>query len=131
MGLGVFAVKNIRAGTGVIRFEGEVIAYYKCLEKEKNFILLIGGSYCIVPKNEARFVNHSCNPNCEIFGEHLVAIKNIKAGEEITFAYDLVDEGEKLRWDDVWNFECKCGAENCRRIINKFVFRNIESQKLH
>jgi hypothetical protein len=60
----------------------------------------------------AAFVNHSCNPNCESdqFGDHIwiVALRDIEAGEELTYDYCL--------WDGEPGDEapCYCGASNCR-----------------
>jgi hypothetical protein len=63
-----------------------------------------------VPWNPARFLNHSCDPNCEAEPEGgrvwIVAWRDIQAGEEITFnyGYDL---------EDCWEHECHCGANGC------------------
>jgi len=128
-GLGLFATENIKAGAVVIRFEGEVIPYSQCPAKEKEYILLIGGGYGIIPRNEARFANHSCDPNCEVFGEHLIAIKNVPKGNELTFDYCLLDGDEKYKWDDAWTFECKCGSPKCRKALDKFVYKKSEAIK--
>ena len=57
------------------------------------------------------YSNHSCNPNCEsdnIDGRvFIVAIRNIAAGEELTYEYNLFDSDE----DEA---DCYCGAKNCR-----------------
>jgi hypothetical protein len=61
-------------------------------------------------QNPARFLNHSCAPNCEaeLDAGHIwiVALRNIKAGEELTFnyGYDL---------DDYRDHPCRCGAPDC------------------
>ncbi len=68
--------------------------------------------------NLARFINHSCNPNClaesktiknkkHIF---LYAKKPITIGEEITYDYNFECEEEKIK--------CKCGASNCQGNLN-------------
>jgi uncharacterized protein len=61
---------------------------------------------------EAAFINHSCDPNCEadeIKGRVIItAIRDIRAGEELTYDYNLYD-GEL---DD--RSLCHCGTENCR-----------------
>jgi hypothetical protein len=63
-----------------------------------------------VPWNPARFINHSCAPNCEAEKDDdriwVIATRDIRAGEEITFnyGYDLVDYKDS---------PCLCGAPNC------------------
>jgi SET domain-containing protein len=59
----------------------------------------------------AMFINHSCDPNCEsdaIDGRvFIVAIRDIAAGEELTYEYNLFDSDD----DDA---DCYCGAAKCR-----------------
>jgi SET domain-containing protein len=59
----------------------------------------------------AMFINHSCDPNCESENQEgrifVVAIRNIAAGEELTYEYNLYDSD-----DD--NADCYCGAKKCR-----------------
>jgi hypothetical protein len=60
------------------------------------------------------YVNHSCNPNCGIRGEiTFVAMRDIVVGEELTIDYAILDDED----DKNYNFECTCGALNCRKII--------------
>jgi len=60
----------------------------------------------------AAFVNHSCQPNCETdqIGDHvwIIALRDIAAGEELTYDYNIYDAepGE--------DSPCRCGAESCR-----------------
>jgi len=68
-----------------------------------------------VPENDARFINHSCEPNCEyvIEGKRVFirSIKDIKKGEEITYNY-----GFELEEDDLYEFKdhpCRCGSKDC------------------
>lgn len=57
----------------------------------------------------ADFINHSCNPNAGLQGQiGLVAMRDIQAGEEITFDYAMADSSS---FDE---FECACGTEECR-----------------
>lgn len=66
----------------------------------------------------ARFMNHSCEPNCEtqkwtVFGDirvGLFAIKDIPEGEEVTFNYNLECIGKEKK-------PCACGARNCSGFI--------------
>jgi len=63
------------------------------------------------------FLNHSCEPNAAIKGtKSLVALRDIKAGGELTIDYSITDP------DPLWEMKCACGASNCRKLI-----RSIES----
>ena len=61
--------------------------------------------------NTARLINHSCEPNCEVFGRGLkiwvYAIKNIKKGDELSYDYGFSYD------EDYKQFPCKCRAKNC------------------
>lgn len=83
------------------------------------------GLYVGVPIDHPRnFVNHSCNPNAGIRIEDLsdgtknsllLAIKEIKEGEEITIDYSTTQFEE-------WTFEgCRCGQPNCRGKMTEFA----------
>ncbi|MFZ1084407.1 MAG: SET domain-containing protein-lysine N-methyltransferase [Terracidiphilus sp.] len=69
------------------------------------------GSVVIDGHCATMFINHSCDANCETSEEEdrvwVTAIKNIKAGEEITYDYCLYDGGD----DEA---RCNCGAKKCR-----------------
>ena len=65
----------------------------------------------------ARFINHSCNPNCETVIENsrvfIEAIRRIKPGEELGYDYQLTWEST----DDPAElalYACRCGAKQCR-----------------
>ena len=66
--------------------------------------------------NIARLINHSCKPNCEVFGEGLkiwvYAMKNIKKGEEFSYDYGFSDE-------DFREYPCKCGFKNVGYIVRE------------
>ena len=56
-------------------------------------------------------INHSCDPNCEVFGSGLkvwvYAMKNIKKGEELSYDYGFNFD------EDYKQYPCKCGSEKC------------------
>lgn len=103
---------DIRKGTFVIEYVGELIDEATCLERVKkgdddtNYYMLTIDKDCIIDAgpmgNLSRFMNHSCNPNCEtqkwtVSGEvrvGLFASRDIISGEEITFDYRLDCRGE-------------------------------------
>jgi len=71
----------------------------------------------IDPDKPYKFLNHSCDPNSGVRGKiNIVAIKDIKEGEEITMDYSII-EG-----DDLWEMKCACGSKNCRGIIRSIQY---------
>lgn len=59
-----------------------------------------------------RYINHSCDPNAAIAGiKTVVALEEIKAGEEVTIDYSMTDA------DPYWNITCHCGTKTCRKDI--------------
>jgi len=58
------------------------------------------------------FINHSCEPNMASLPDFYtgMALRDIEAGEELTYDYATLDSGE-------WEFKCSCGASECRKII--------------
>jgi SET domain-containing protein len=115
-GTGGFARVDISSGTRVIEYVGEIISKQESLarcERSNEYIFAIDEERDLdgnVEWNPARFLNHSCEPNCEarfIDGRiWLVAIRDLRAGEELTFnySYDLTDYREH---------PCHCGANKC------------------
>ena len=56
-------------------------------------------------------LNHSCSPNVGVRGQiSFVAMRNIKAGEELTLDYAMTD-------DDEYEMPCHCGAPDCRKMV--------------
>ncbi|HEX3799515.1 MAG TPA: SET domain-containing protein-lysine N-methyltransferase [Verrucomicrobiae bacterium] len=115
-GTGGFARAAIPSGTQLIEYLGRKIDKTESLrqcELDNPYIFTINDEYDLdgnVDWNPARLLNHSCSPNAEAEqdGERIwiVAIRDIAAGEEITFNYnyDLVDYKEH---------PCQCGSANC------------------
>ena len=71
-----------------------------------------------VKGNAARFINHSCDPNCyskivDILGsKHIIifSLRKIFPGEELTYDYKFPREEDKI--------ECYCGAKKCKKYMN-------------
>ena len=127
-GSGLFAKQDIKKGEQVIQYigdkvtkrEGDKRADKHLLKAEKNknngmvYIFELNKKYDIdggVARNYARFINHSCDPNCEVDGIGLkiwvYAIKEIKKGEELTYDYGFSFDS------DYKNYPCRCGSKNC------------------
>lgn len=115
-GTGGFAKMAIREGTRIIEYLGERISKGESLrrcEQNNEYIFTLNDAQDLdgnVAWNLARFINHSCAPNCEPELENdriwIVATRVIRAGEEITFnyGYDL---------EDYRDYACRCGSPNC------------------
>lgn len=115
-GDGLFAKEPIHAGDSVIEYTGERISKEESLRRcidGNHYIFSINEEFDLdgnIESNFARFINHSCAPNAEAQIEDdriwIVALRDIAAGEEITFnyGYDLEDYTEH---------PCQCGAANC------------------
>ena len=115
-GTGAYARRDIAAGTMVIEYVGEKItkaeAHIRC-KADNQYIFTLDDEFDLdgsVPWNPARFLNHSCAPNCEAEQESgriiITALRDIAAGEELTFnyGYDL---------EDYRDHPCRCGAAEC------------------
>ena len=117
---GLYANCNIKRGTKIIEYKGKLVTV-KNSEKDPKFdnskaIYLFGinkkydldGNFSF---NTARLINHSCEPNCEVFGEGLkiwiFAMKNIKKGEELSYDYGFSFD------QDYKNYPCNCGSAKC------------------
>lgn len=127
-GLGVFAAGPIRAGTRLIEYAGERItrarADARCeddpTDRAFSFMFTLDGRLVIDAArdgNMARFINHSCEPNCEsTIEDHRVYIEaqsDIRRGEELTYDYHLTTNGPRGRnWRT--EYACYCRSPNCR-----------------
>jgi SET domain-containing protein len=130
-GKGVFALQDIAKGETIIEYVGEIISWKEADKRQSSdpddpnhtFFFSIGDGKKVIDANvggnAARFINHSCNPNCESDEDDqtqrvfIKAIRNIKAGEELNYDYGLViDEPytKKLKAE----YRCLCGAKKCR-----------------
>ena len=127
-GRGVYATQRIAKGTRVVEYLGDRITHEEAdaryedrpQEDGHTFLFVVDDRLCIdagVGGNEARFINHSCAPNCETLIEgrrvFIEAIRDIVPGEELGYDYQLTwestdDPGELAL------FACRCGVRECR-----------------
>eukprot|EP01112_Ceratiomyxa_fruticulosa_P019254 TRINITY_DN6279_c0_g2_i1.p1 TRINITY_DN6279_c0_g2~~TRINITY_DN6279_c0_g2_i1.p1 ORF type:complete len:871 (-),score=214.37 TRINITY_DN6279_c0_g2_i1:57-2561(-) len=139
-GYGLVALESLQAGDFVYEYCGEVIPNEKCLERlseatdESNFYFLtLDSRECIDASgkgNLARFMNHSCSPNCQtqkwyVAGElrvGLFAIRDIPVGSELTFDYNFERFGREKQ-------KCYCQAPNCRGFLGEKPNREGEKKK--
>ena len=127
-GNGVFALRRIRKGTTIIEYLGERVSHeladsrYESKDPRDGhtFLFTVDGKTVIdagVNGNEARFINHGCDPNCQTvdIGKRIFieAIRTIRPGEELAYDYRIArDADDPLDVDTI--FACRCGARKCR-----------------
>ncbi len=124
---GIFAKKNIPLEARIIEYVGEKITKTEsdrrgalCLDNSKKskehgsvYIFELNRRHDIdgnVAYNTAKYINHSCHPNCEAHLIHghiwIVALRDVKKGEELSYNYGY-------GFDDYHEHECRCGSHNC------------------
>jgi SET domain-containing protein len=127
-GHGVFALRRIRKGTRVIEYLGDRVSHkiadqrYEGKDPNDNhtFLFTVDSRTVIdagVGGNEARYINHGCDPNCESTAAQsrifIEAIRTIQPGEELAYDYQIQrDHDDEPDVDDV--YACRCGATGCR-----------------
>ena len=120
-GWGVYATRTINKNTRIIDYAGEKISNQESLKRERRYIRN-GHIWCFkltnrtvidagVGGNVARFVNHSCRPNCYIDIKKGIiwirAARMIRRGEELTYDYNTDGEG---------SIKCRC-RHDCQRLL--------------
>lgn len=130
-GKGVFATRKIPAGTRIVEYEGERIDWKETIRREnakpadsfhtfffslEDGRIIDGGS----GGNEARWINHACEPNCEAQEEDgrvfIYALRDIARGEELNYDYGLIME-ERHTPALKRAYACLCGAASCRHTM--------------
>jgi uncharacterized protein len=130
-GTGAFAARPIRKGTRIIEYLGQRISWRtadKRYDDEKmgrhhTFLFTVDDKIVIdgaVNGNDARFLNHSCDGNCEAITDRkrifIEARRNIKAGEELLYDYQYERTDEHTEEDERF-YACRCGSPKCRGSI--------------
>ena len=125
-GQGVFAKRIIPRGTRIIEYAGArrtveslVVA---SAEKPSVYLIHLHEGMVIdgeVNGNDARFINHGCDPNCEIYlfddRLYVYAMRDIDTNEELTFDYALnTPPGLAAKTLTAKDYACRCGSANCR-----------------
>ena len=127
-GKGVFALRPIAAGERILEYKGELITWKEADRRQPDdpedpshtFFFSLDGRRVLDATyggNAARFINHSCDPNCETEVDGLrvfiQAMKDIQPGEELHYDYHLEYDGRHtaaLKRP----YGCRCGAPRCR-----------------
>lgn len=127
-GNGVFAQRDIAPGERIVEYAGREITWDEAQVRAEiqggphnhtfffslaNGNVIDGGDH----GNEARYINHSCEPNCEAIEEEdgrifIYALHDIRADDELNYSYPLIYEGRHTPAIKR-EFACRCGALKC------------------
>ena len=131
-GKGAFAVRPIAKGERVVEYLGERVSHAVADARyddhaggaHHTFLFTVSRKIVIdatVDGNEARFINHSCDPNCESVIEggrvFIEAGTAIKTGAELTYDYAYTRDGTETEEEETGLYGCRCGAKSCRGTI--------------
>jgi uncharacterized protein len=129
-GLGAFATRPIRRGARLIEYLGERISIAEGDSRYAGgaaahphvWLFTVDDQIVIdagVNGNDARFINHSCEPNCESVtrGKRvwICALRDIAIGEELTYDYNLTGDAAS----EAAEYPCRCGSASCRGTLFK------------
>ena len=127
-GRGVFALQRIAKGERILEYKGRLITEAEADRRYPDddgkpahtFLFLIEGAMVIDANRDgssARWINHSCAPNCETDEDNgrvfIDAIRNLEPGDELVYDYNLVLD-EPLTKALRQRYGCLCGARKCR-----------------
>lgn len=130
-GLGAFATRRIESGVRLVEYAGERLTPKEAdhrypddeAERHHTYLFAIDDDVVIdasVGGNEARFINHSCHPNCDaVIDQGRIWIETIRCicpGEELAYDYSYILE-ERHTPSAKRRFPCNCGSTQCRGTI--------------
>jgi uncharacterized protein len=119
-GKGLFVKKDVKKGQIILTIKGKrKRKQNKTLQDVFSNPNWVGFNeyQWIDPSSPFKFLNHSCDPNGGIKGSvRLYALRDIKAGEEITFDYSTSEADQR------WFLNCRCGSKKCRKRIQSIQF---------
>ena len=117
---GLFAGQDFKKGDKVIEYKGKKYTHKQVEDDDRfdnskaiylftlNKKIVLDGA---IKSNTAKYINHSCNPNCEVdiikSKIWILAIQDIKRGDELSYDYGFGYD------EDYKQFRCKCGSKNC------------------
>jgi hypothetical protein len=132
-GSGAFALKNIPKGTRIDEYVGERISNAEAdkryrdheMETHHTWLFALDGNITIdaaVGGSDSRFINHSCDPNCEAIEEKgrifIYSLRAIPKGTELAYDYAYArddDDEDEEEWERF--YACRCGSPKCRGTI--------------
>lgn len=144
-GRGVFATQPIRKGARIIEYTGARLPWVMAQDLPPHdptqpyhtfYFSLDDGDVIDAANggNDARWINHSCEPNCETFEEKgrifVFALRRIQPGEELFYDYKIVP-AERRTKALAKNFACYCGSAKCRGTMLEPVKRRRQTRRNH
>ncbi|KAF1934324.1 SET domain-containing protein [Didymella exigua CBS 183.55] len=142
-GYGVRAMRIFKPHQIIVEYAGEIITQSECerrmkqvYKKDKCYYLMSFDNKMIIDATRgtiARFVNHSCEPNCEMIkwtvgGEPRMALfagsRGVMTGEELTYDYNFDPFSQKNIQ------ECRCGTESCRGVLGPKPKKPVEERSI-
>ena len=130
-GRGAFALRRIAKGERVAEYVGERITHAEAdrrydddsMHEHHTFLFTVSSRTVIdatVDGNDSRYINHSCDPNCEsevVRGRvYILALREIAAGEELHYDYAYQRDGTESEVEES-QYRCRCGTRRCRGSI--------------
>ena len=122
-GRGVYATQFISEGTRIIEYAGQRVSWETAPDDDNDphtFNFGLENGEVINPEidgNDARWINHSCDPNCEAIEEDnrifIYAMRDIEPGEELFYDYAL-EIDEPITEESKKKYACHCGSSSCR-----------------
>ena len=142
-GWGIYALKKLRKGQRIIEYIGERIhprqeqsRYEEEANRRHHTFLFSVSRYTTIDGgvggNESRFINHSCDPNCEAINDgrriFIHAARDIAAGEELTYDYSYDIRGDQSHALKQY-YVCHCKSDNCRGTIMRIRRKRPSKQR--
>ena len=127
-GRGVFAAEQIRKGARIIEYTGRHLPWKEAEDKPPRdpadpyhtFLFSLDNGDVIdaaVGGNDSRWINHSCDPNCETIEKDdrifVHALRGLRPGEELFYDYKMVPSERRTKKLEK-EFACRCGTAKCR-----------------
>jgi hypothetical protein len=115
-------------GTVVSRFSGPIVPASGVPESEIRYALMIAPDQWLLPSNDSRWINHSCDANAwvEAGTFNVITLRTLREGDEVTIDYATVAVAEFVQnpddyvWNPSWSFDCLCGSALCRGRIDGY-----------
>lgn len=131
-GYGVFACKDFKRGDYIATVLGSKVEYKSYFRGQSNRYanwIGLGKNRWVDPVDEFQYVNHSCNPSAGLAGDRILkvyALRNIRAGEEITIDYSITEDDEAFEF-----MNCEPEHESHRKVIGPIQSLPVEVFKTY
>ena len=120
-GKGLFVNEKINVNEEIASFDGQTFYDNDSILDSINHAIQLADSVWRDSKGFARYANHSCDPNCGIIDNNkITAMRDINAGEEITWDYEMTEDQWTNNDNTPYFMDCKCGSKICRGKIGSY-----------